>query len=208
MSDRISGILIKQHIIDLKKEVFRKSIHICAGFVPFFLAKAYVLTIVFLCLSLTLYLIFESMRIRGCEIPLVSAITAAAARKRDENKFVLGPVTLVLGIIACALLWERVPAAVGIYALAFGDGLASLVGKLMGSIKIPFTRGKTVAGSLACFIAIFCSTFLVLRSVKVAFFIAVFGMLIEILPLKNLDNLVIPVVLGGIAQFIIVNQFF
>ena len=115
----------------------------------------------------------------------------------------MGPVTLVLGIISAAILWKQIPAAVGIYALGFGDGLASLVGKLCGRIRIPFTNGKTVAGSLACFAAVFISSLLMLHSVSAALVIGFAAMAIELLPLKDFDNLFIPVLTGGLAQFIL-----
>ena len=123
--------------------------------------------------------------------------------RRDENKFVLGPVTLVAGIIAAALLWNEKAAAVGILALAFGDGLASLVGKAFGRIRIPFTFGKTAAGSLACFGAIFCTTFFVSQNCLLSLIIAFCGMAVEVLPLKDLDNVLIPILLGGVAQYLL-----
>lgn len=202
MSDKITGVLVKRYMLDIKKELFRKSIHLCSAFVPFFLGIAYTPVLILLTCCLCLYCVFEFLRLKGKKIPFISVITEAAARKRDENKFVLGPVTLVLGIIFSALLWNPQAASIGIYALAFGDGLASLVGKLAGTVAIPFTHGKTVAGSLACFAAIFCSTFLVIHCVVFAFIIALIGMLIEVLPLKDFDNVLIPVLIGGIAQFL------
>ncbi|WP_407428586.1 diacylglycerol/polyprenol kinase family protein [Treponema sp.] len=132
---------------------------------------------------------------------MISDITAAAARKRDENKFVLGPVTLVLGVIIAGCVWKENPAAAGIYALAFGDGLASLAGKTFGKIRIPYTYGKTAEGSLTCFLAIFCSCFLVTQNSYTALLAACFGAFVEVLPLKDFDNLVIPVLIGGIVTF-------
>lgn len=199
----VSGILTGQRIIDLKKEFFRKSIHLCSAFIPLLLSKFHFVIIWLLLLCLTLYCVFELLRLNGKNVPLISEITAAAARKRDENKFVLGPVTLVLGIVSAAIIWQEIPAAVGIYALGFGDGLASLVGKLVGKIHVPFTKGKTVAGSAACFFAVLISSFLVLNSVFHALIIAFCAMLIELLPLKDFDNLFIPVVIGGITQYLL-----
>ncbi len=195
-----NGIDIKKYKNSLKKELFRKSIHVSSAFVPLLLSYNRYLTELLLCVVLALYIICEALRTNGIEVPVVSIITSAAARKRDENHFVLGPVTLVLGIIFCALLWDEPYTAVGIYALAFGDGLASLVGKMFGQIKIPLTRGKTVAGSLACFAAIFCSAWLTTHNTKASLFVAVSGTCIEVLPLKDFDNVIIPVVLGGILK--------
>ena len=124
-----------------------------------------------------------------------------AARERDRGKFVLGPLTLALGIILCALLCPQEAAAAGILALAFGDGLASLAGKLVGNLHIPWTGGKTCAGSLMCLIAIFVSSFCVLRRADAALVIALCGMIIEALPLKDFDNILIPLLLGKLAQF-------
>ena len=193
------GIELKNQFTSLRKEFFRKTIHICAAVVPLLLHIARVPTILCLCAAGILYIIAESLRTNGHEIPLISDITAAAARKRDENKFVLGPVTLVAGIIAASVLWDERAAAVGILALAFGDGLASLAGKTFGKIRVPCTHGKTVEGSLTCFAAIFCSTFFVTQDCRLSLLVAVTGALIEVLPLKDFDNLIIPVLLGGIV---------
>ena len=194
-------IELKNQLTSLRKEFFRKTIHICTAFVPIFLHLAKVPAIICLCTAGILYIIAESLRSNGHEIPLISDITAAAARKRDENHFVLGPVTLVAGIVAAAVLWDENAASVGILALAFGDGLASLAGKTFGKIRVPYTHGKTVEGSLTCFAAIFCSTFFVTGNCRNSLIVAVIGSLIEVLPLKDFDNLIIPVALGGIIFF-------
>ena len=202
-NDFQKGILIKQYRISIFKEVFRKSIHLCSAFVPTLLALAYKPVIALLFAALIFYSFTEFVRLKGINVPVVSKITSIAARKRDENKFVLGPVTLVAGIISAALLWNPDSARIGIYALAFGDGLASLVGKLFGRIYIPFTKGKTAAGSLACFFAVFISSFCVGGNVVVSFILAFVAMIVEVIPMTDFDNIVIPVVIGGLAQYLL-----
>jgi hypothetical protein len=76
------------------KEVFRKTIHICGALVPLLLHIAYIPVLVALGAVLGFYCIAEALRYKGIEIPLISAVTAGAARKGDENHYVLGPVTL------------------------------------------------------------------------------------------------------------------
>ena len=198
-----SGIAIKQRSVDVTKELFRKSIHMFSATLPFLLKFAYIPILILLTLALIIYCISEIARIHGHEIPLISAVTAAAARQRDANRFVLGPVTLVLGIIIAALLWKEDAAAAGIFALAFGDGLASLSGKLVGQVKVPLTQGKTVAGSLTCFCAIFISSFLVSGKAGTALCLAGAGMFIELLPLKDFDNVIIPVAIGGLYTLLL-----
>ncbi len=197
------GIDFKRHLLYLKKEFFRKTIHLGTAFVPILLHFYRNPILILLACAGVLYIIAEFLRYKGHEIPLISDITAAAARKRDENRFVLGPVTLVAGVLTAALLWEEKASAVGILALAFGDGLASLAGKTFGQITVPLTHGKTAEGSLTCFAAIFLSSFVVCQNTMVSLTVASVGMLIEVLPLKDFDNLLIPILLGGIAEFLL-----
>ena len=190
------GIDQKKHLISLKKEFFRKTIHMCTGFIPLFLYLNKTVTLILLCAALLCYSISEILRLHGIEIPLVSHITQAASRQRDNNGFVMGPVTLVLGIVLTAVLFDEQSARVGIFALAFGDGLASLGGKTFGKVRVPFTNGKTAAGSLTCFSAIFVCSFAVTNNTAMALILAAAGTLIEGLPLKDYDNLFLPVLLA------------
>ncbi len=195
-----NSIISRQRFNDIAKEIFRKSIHVCSAFIPFLLKYLYWQVLSALALVTLIYCTAELMRLNGKNVPFISDITAAAARKRDENRFVLGPVTLSVGIMLTALLFNPLPASIGIYSLAFGDGLASLSGKLFGKVVLPFTFGKTVAGSLTCFTAIFISSFLVCHNATVALSLACIGMFIEVLPLKDFDNVVIPLIIAFSAQ--------
>lgn len=195
------GILWKRRLIVLYKEIFRKSIHLCSGFMPLFLKLCYPVTIGLLLFAAAFYTLTQILSLRGVKVPLVSDITDIAARERDRGKFVLGPLTLVAGILLAAILCPQKAAAVGIMALAFGDGLASLAGKFLGNLHIPHTDGKTCAGSLMCLIAIFISSFCVTQRADLALVAALCGMFIEVLPLKDFDNILIPLLLGKIAQY-------
>ena len=198
-----NGIIARQRLNSLLKELFRKSIHICSSFVPLFLKLAYWPVIGLLIFAVTGYSICEILRLKGYTIPLISKITEIAARKRDENKFVLGPVTLVIGILIAALFLPWECARIGIFALSFGDGLASLVGKMIGKVTIPGAKGKTVAGSLACFLAVYVATFCCCRNCFVSLVIALCAMVIEVLPLADMDNILIPISIGTIFFFLI-----
>lgn len=198
----IEGIVARQRIQILFKELFRKTIHICSAFVPFFLRIMYVPTIILLILAFAGYTICEILRLKGHQVPLISKITEIAARKRDENKFVLGPITLVCGILIAAVFLPWECARIGIFALSFGDGLASLAGKLMGRITIPGAHGKTVAGSLTCFAAVFISSFCCCQNCYLSLILGVAAMFIEMLPLSDLDNVIIPISIGSLYLII------
>ena len=196
------GIILRQRANSIVKEVFRKSIHICSSLVPLLLKYAYWPIISLLIFAVVFYSVCEIFRLKGITIPFISKITEIAARKRDENKFVLGPVTLVLGIVMAALLLPLPAATVGIFALAFGDGTASLGGRLFGRVQIPGCHGKTVAGSLTCFFAVFVSCFCYSQNCFISLIIALSAMVIEMLPLNDFDNLIIPGVIGTVFFYI------
>ena len=180
------------------KELFRKSIHLCSSVIPLFLFLNYWATVYGLLGIVVLYYFCEIARLEGHPVILISLITETASRQRDECKFVLGPVTLVFGIVLAALLLPFECAKVGIFALAFGDGLASLAGKLFGRVKLPLTGGKTLEGSLTCFIAVFIATFIVSGRPVVSFVVAFLATAIEVFPLGDWDNMIIPVITGGV----------
>lgn len=198
---KIDGILVQQKRTELAKELFRKSIHLLTVFVPFALRFAYYPTLILLSLVLILYIISEILRLHTISLPIISEITSAAARKRDGQGFVWGPVMLALGVILTAIFFEPIPAQIGITALALGDGLASLAGKFCGRLCIPFTKGKTIAGSFTCFFAIFVSTYCITKSLSSTLFIGFVGAIIELVPIKDLDNILIPILLAFLAQF-------
>lgn len=180
-----------------KTELFRKSIHIASCFIPLLISWNLWVTDILLLLMLGLYLISESLRIKGKAIPVVTAVTKKASRNVEEPKIEWGPVFLVLGIIICSFMPLNC-STVGIFALAFGDGFASLIGKSFGKVKIPLTGGKTVAGSLACFTATFIALLFYTKNPVDALVFALLTAVMEMLPLGFLDNLIIPVGVAGL----------
>ncbi len=177
---------------EIRTEVFRKSIHLLIGMTPLLVQFSLVGTMALLTAGILFYSWAESLRLQGKSMGLVTAITQLASRRRDRNKAVLGPITLGLGALLCLMLYPEPAATVGIYALAFGDGLSSLVGKLFGRIRLPFTGGKTLEGSLAAFAAIWLASYAAKPDLGLAFTVAFGGAVLEALPLEDLDNLVIP----------------
>jgi len=188
---------------EIRIELVRKSIHLMIGIVPTLASVNLTLTIGLLAFGTLAYAASESLRMGGIEVPLVARVTELAARRRDSGKFVMGPVTLGLGAMLSLLLYPNPAAAIAIYALAFGDGLSSLVGKILGTIRLPFTGGKSLEGSLTCFLAVFVATWSVSRRFTPSLAIAVFATLIEAMPLKDLDNIVLPVLAGALAWLIL-----
>jgi dolichol kinase len=187
-----------QQVRILQKEILRKSFHALSALVPPALAIHRNLTLGALALAVVLYTAAETARIKGHTVPLFSDIADACVR--DQRRFDLGPITMALGVLATVIFFPPIPACVGIFALAFGDGCASLAGILWGRTPHPFSKGKTVAGSLACFTAIYLSTLAVTHNATAALVIALAGSTLESFPLGGWDNVVLPIALAGITR--------
>ncbi|MDR3304215.1 MAG: SEC59/DGK1/VTE5 family protein [Treponema sp.] len=181
---------------EIKTEVIRKSIHFLIALTPTLASLNRPLTVLILMGGTLLYTWMEYLRLSGVRVPLISSITAMASRSRDKGRFVLGPVTLGLGALLSLLLYPSPAASIAIYALAFGDGFASLIGKLLGRIRPAFLGGKSLEGSIACFMAVLFTSYRVTYDYKCAFVAALSATIAEALPIKDYDNLIIPLVVG------------
>ena len=188
----------------LKKEFFRKSIHMLSAFIPFLYFFSRPMVLIGLLFVTLLYFISEVLRYKGVKIPLISTITELASRTRDEGKIVLGPITLTIGIFVAFTLFDYRTATLATLALSFGDGVASLFGKLIGGVKIPFTFGKTLSGTTGCFLVLCFVFFLCGLNLWQILIISAASSLIEALPRGDFDNLILPVSVGLLIKFLII----
>lgn len=188
--------------LGLKTEFVRKSIHFLIALVPSIAAINRPFAVLLLMAGTLSYTFMEYLRLSGVKIPVISSLTAMASRPRDMGKFVMGPVTLGIGALLALLLYPSPAATIAIYALAFGDGLASLAGRLCGRLRPSFLLGKSVEGTFVCFSAVFVSAFAVSGSLRVAAIAAVTAALIEVLPIEDYDNIAIPVTVGLVVQLV------
>jgi dolichol kinase len=189
-----------RNVREIKTEVIRKSLHLLIALVPLLAETNRPLTIALLLGGALFYSLTEALRLSGHKVPVISTLTAMASRRRDQGRFVRGPVTLGLGALLALLLYPLPAASIAIYAMAFGDGIASLVGKTFGRIRPDFLLGKSVEGSLACFTVIFITAYQVSLSCRIALLAALVGVLTDIFPLGDYDNLVMPLAVGLAAR--------
>jgi phytol kinase len=188
---------------ELKKEFFRKTIHMLASFVPYFYYLYQNLVNVILLIISLLYLISEILRAKEIHIPVIYQITKIAARSRDEGRIILGPITMVLGIFLSLTFFNYRIAVISIFALSFGDGVASLFGKIIGGWKIPFTFGKTFSGTGGCFFVLSVVYISCGLNISQAVILALAASVIEAFPTGDYDNLLVSVLTGFIAYKIL-----
>ena len=180
----------------MQQEACRKIIHSLIVFVPLIARYSYSLAYFLLTVGIIIYSWSEFQRLTGHYVPVFSEIKAKAFRSQDMIHFAKAPVTLALGAMGALALYPMPAAAVAIYSLAFGDTAACLVGKSFGKTKIPYTN-KTWAGSAACFATVFALAFHATGcSFTKTTAVALAATLTELLPIKDYDNLLIPLVTG------------
>jgi dolichol kinase len=190
---------------EVRTEVIRKSLHALIALVPGIASAASAeVALGLLASGSIIYTYAEMMRRSGTQVAVISRITALASRDRDLDRFVLGPLTLALGAMMALMLYPAAIAAIAIYALAFGDGLASLIGKFGGRTVLPFTGGKTLEGSLACMLAVLTTTYAVTNRALESLAIAVAATILEAFPTNDMDNFILPVGVGAVATIILV----
>lgn len=180
-------------------EMLRKSIHMAVVVVPTAAAFNITLTMVALAAGTLFYTWTEFMRLSGHTVPLVTSVTHRASRGKDQDGMVFGPVTLAVGAMLALMLYPDPVSTIAIYALAFGDGFAGLVGRMWGRLPLYFNSGKSVEGSFACFAAVFLVIFHYFDNPLEAVVVATAAMLIESTPLGDMDNIVMPFGTGLVA---------
>lgn len=140
----------------------------------------------------------------------------AMSRTGDRREILRGPLFYGLAFVALTLIFWK-DSLVGIVALMLlcgGDGLADIVGRRISSPALPWSKTKTWAGSLAMFVGGLLLSGLVLavydgigvfpgavgRLWPAITLIALLGAVVESLPLRDLDNLTVPLaaVLAGL----------
>ncbi len=186
-----------------RSESIRETIHIGGFFVPFIciymLGKFLVSSLIIF--TTLLYIVSEVARLRGINLPVLSAITWRAANIPELYEFATAPIFFALGIVFSLIIFPAPINYASITILALGDGFANIFGRRFGSVTFPFNKGKSVEGSIFGFLFASVGTMVFVAPVK-AFAGAAAGILIECLPLPISDNLAVPLASGLVLAVI------
>ena len=122
-------------------------------------------------------------------------------RSNEEHKLT-GTAPYILGIGLSLYFYATPVATAAICFLAFGDVAATTVGERYGKIKI---GDKSLEGTTAFAVAALCAGLLLMfAGVHLLTWVKILGALVaagvELLPLRINDNLVIPIVSGGVME--------
>jgi phosphoserine phosphatase len=185
----------KQFTRSWYQEIRRKLIHILIACAPVFSGIIYHTTLIVLLTLLATYTISECLRINGYSFPLLGRITKSSIRKAEERNFAFGPITLILGTVVSLYFFPPLVALTVIWIVAFADTAATLVGRSLGVHRLPYNKKKSLEGTLAALIIAFLCVYIYLPA-PTALLTAAFSSIIESLPLKSLDNLLMPICTG------------
>lgn len=185
----------KQYAHSWYQEIRRKLLHILIASVPIFSNLVYHATLTVLFALPIIYMISECLRINGYSFPMFGRITKSSIRRMEERGVAFGPVTLIFGAILSLLFFPPVIASTVIMIVAFADTAATIVGRRMGNHRIFYNKKKSWEGTIAAWIVAFLCGWIYLP-ISYALLAASFSSIIESLPLKSLDNLLIPISTG------------
>ncbi len=147
------------------------------------------------------------------------ASVEAMSRSGNPREILRGPLYYGIVFVVLTLLYWR-DSMIGIVALMLlcgGDGLADIVGKKMGRRQIPWSREKSVQGSIAMFLGGWLMALGVLYAyIQSGMFdtsfvsllpgvtlIALAGTLIESLHFKDIDNITVPVLAVALGYILL-----
>lgn len=146
------------------------------------------------------------------------AAVQAMSRHGDRREILRGPLYYGIAFVALTILfWKDSP--IGMTALMLmcgGDGLADIVGRRIASLKLPWSRDKSLAGSLGVFAGGWVLSALILFVyVSMGIFakpfgnyllpitmVALAGTIVESLPFKDVDNLTVTLAAIIVGYFV------
>ena len=143
----------------------------------------------------------------GLGIVKDEASVKAMSRNGDRREILRGPLFYgIIFVVMTLVFWKDSPIGmVAVMLMCGGDGLADILGRGLRSPKLPWNKDKTVAGSLGMLLGgwvltAFILFVFVLRGIFPGPFtgyllpvtyLAVLAMLVESLPLKDVDNITV-----------------
>jgi dolichol kinase/phosphoserine phosphatase len=173
-----------------RREMYRKFIHFLGVPLPF-LAYLNEKLIFFVLLGVIfVYSLSEFLRYMGFHFPFFSHITKKAKRLSEIRGFIMGPVSLTVGILLTIAFFEPVAYLPAVLVVCISDSLSGLVGKKFGRHPLHIYR-RTLEGTAAFYLSAACILvfFLPLPLVPVA---ALIPTALELISPYDLDNLLIP----------------
>jgi phytol kinase len=168
--------------------------------------------------ALVPFLITVQFALIGLGVVKDEASVKAMSRTGDRREILRGPLFYgIVFVVMTLIYWKTSP--IGMVALMLmcgGDGLADIMGRGIKSAKLPWNKGKSVAGSLGMFIggwvlaAFIVGVFIGAKVFPVSFestllpitIIAIAGTAVESLPLAEVDNITVTLIAVALGHLL------
>ena len=173
-----------------KKEIARKALHLPVFLTPFLANKNLMGTLWLLVVLMVGYaLVFLLKKKFGIHIFILSDTVTFCSR---GSAFDMAPLLMALGLFMALCLGTSIQRFFPAYCIAISDSAAALIGMRFGRHKIR-PLSKSWEGSLAFFLTCLMAA-LFYFSLPQALLVSLLLAAVEIMSVKGLDNLFLPVV--------------
>ncbi len=162
-----------------------------------YLSKPLVVLVFFVVISLNLAVVLKIEPISGAFKVFIDLFE----RERNLSKPGIQALFANVGIFLSFILFGKEATVVGVLVLAVGDGFSGLVGYHLGRRRLFYNPSKSVEGSFAFLIGSLLTLY-PLTDFQTALKVSVLGTIVESLPVKVDDNLIIPLVSAGVFYFV------
>lgn len=191
----------------LPRDISRKITHICAGsaivFLPLFREGDWSHY-----LNITVFGVWTLLLIqKGLFAAEDDQAVKTMTRTGNKRELLKGTLYFVIVAMICGTVYyKQFSGVLAMAVLGWGDGLAPIVGTRLGKIKYKVLSDKSVEGSLAFFVGSFLAGLFFVKlivpeaydPVKIAI-IALVSTIIEGVSPREVDNILIPVAVIGLA---------
>lgn len=182
-----------------KFEFSRKAVHMLSLLVPLCAYFHVGWTQVTILCFITFYAVSETWKVKGKHFWFHRYILKMQ-RDGERNTWARAPFFLAVGVLGSITLFSWEAALIGIYQAGMCDTMAALFGKKFGGTPFPFfSTRKTFTGTLA-FIAFALPVCFIFLSPSKAIVLALIGGFLESLPVKDWDNLTVPLIISFLAE--------
>ncbi len=145
------------------------------------------------------------------------AAVDAMSRSGNRREILRGPLFYgIVFVLLTIIYWYDSPKGiVALMLLCGGDGLADIVGSRFNSFPLPWSKRKSLAGSISMFVGgwIFAAVILTIfvssgkfsgpfsNYIRGISLIALAGAVVELLPFRDIDNITVPAVAVILGYF-------
>lgn len=184
----------------LRHELQRKTLHLAMIIIPIWIyVVPHRLALLGLIIATFATVAVDLLRLSDHRIRSFFTRFFRSLIRSHETEHLLGSTHYMIAALLSVIVFDDRIAIAALTFLVLGDAAAAIVGKRFGS---PLYWGKSLEGSIACFVVCALSGVFILGSPWIALAGAAAAALAEALPVPMDDNMRVPIFAGMIMQLV------